>query len=86
MTSPLGPDVLIPISLSAQEAISQPFQFDVHAVCQNGTIDPNALIDQTVCVTLQWIGTPLRYFHGIVQSVSSQGAVRGQSAADTFYA
>ena len=86
MTSPLGGDVLIPISLSANEGISETFEFDVQAVSQNGTIDPNQLIDKTVCVTLQSNGSPLRYFNGIVQSVSSQGAVRGQSAADTFYA
>lgn len=82
MTSPLGPDVLIPISLSAHEAVSQPFQFDVEAVCQQGTIDPNKLLNNPACVTLQAQGSPIRYFHGIVQSVSAGAPIRGQAAAD----
>lgn len=79
MTSPLGPDALIPTFLSAQEGISQTYFFDVHVVSQNGIIDPNKLLNQPVCVTLQSDGLPIRHFHGIVQSVSSHGSVRGQS-------
>ena len=85
MTSPAGADVLIPMSLHALEGLSQPFHFDVEVVSQNGAIDPNQLIDKAACVTLQSNGSPLRYFHGIVRSVASQGAVRGQSATDTYY-
>ena len=81
MTSPLGEDTLIPIALSAQEAISQPFQFEVEAVCQTGIIDPNALLDNPACVILQANGTPVRYFHGIVRSVSAEGPARGQASA-----
>jgi type VI secretion system secreted protein VgrG len=84
MTSPLGQDVLIPISLAAQEAINQPFQFDVVAVCQSGKIDPDSLLNQPACVILQDGGSPVRYFNGIVRSVSAEGPVRGADAADTF--
>ena len=77
MSSPLGDDQLIPISLAAQEAISQPFQFEVEAVSQGGVVDPNSLLNQPCCVTLQADGTPVRYFHGIVRSVSAEGPVRG---------
>lgn len=84
MTSALGADVLIPISLSAHEAISTPFQFNVEAVCQQGTVDPNSLLYQPACVTLQGNGNPIRYFHGIVQSVSAGAPIRGQSGADTY--
>ena len=84
MTSPLGTDVLIPTFLSAQEGISQTYFFDVHVVSQNGAVDPDKLLNQAVCVTLQASGTPVRYFHGIVQTVSSHGTARGQSA-DTYY-
>ena len=74
MTSPLGDDVLIPISLSAQESISQPFQFEVVTVSQNGVIDPNSLLNNPVCVILQdETGSPIRYFHGIVRSVTDEG-------------
>jgi type VI secretion system secreted protein VgrG len=84
MTSPLGADILIPTFLSAQEGISQTYFFDVHVVSQNGAVDPDKLLNQPVCVTLQASGTPVRYFQGIVQTVSSHGMARGQSA-DTYY-
>ncbi len=84
MTSPLGGDNLIPISLTAHEAISQPFQFDVVAVSQTGVIDPNALLNNPACVILQDSGNPVRYFHGIVRSVTSEGTLRSDTAIDAF--
>ena len=84
MSSPLGDDQLIPISLVANEQISQPFTFDVHAVCQQGVVDPNTLLNRPCCITLQNAGTPVRYFHGIVQAISAEGAVRGQAGVDQF--
>ncbi len=84
MTSALGADVMIPIALSAHEAISQPFQFNVEAICQQGTVDPNQLLYQPACVTLQASGSPIRYFHGIVQSVTAGAPVRSASTADTY--
>jgi type VI secretion system secreted protein VgrG len=81
MTSALpGTDTLIPISLSAHEAISRPFQFDVTAVCLRGKIDPNQLLDRPACVILQntWVSRTaeaVRYFHGIVRSVRAEGEV-----------
>ena len=83
MTSPLGADVLIPISLSAHEAISTPFQFSVEAVCQHGTVEPNKLLNQPACVTLQANGAAIRHFHGIVQSVSGSSLHRRQGGGDT---
>ncbi len=81
MTSALGPDVLIPVSLSAHEGINTPFQFDVEVVCQQDSADPNKLLNQPACVTLQTNGNPIRYFHGIVQSVVAGSPIRGQSGA-----
>ena len=88
MTSPLGADALIPTKLVAEEAISQPFRFDITAVSQIGVFDPNKLLNMPVCVTLQdtsgTTATPVRYFHGIVQQVRSEGIVRGATAIDEF--
>ena len=88
MTSPLGDDALIPTKLVAEEAISQPFRFDITAVSQIGVFDPNKLLNMPVCVTLQdtsgTTATPVRYFHGIVQQVRSEGIVRGATAIDEF--
>ncbi len=86
MTSALGDDALIPISLSAREAISELFVFDIRVVCQQGLIDPDRLLNRPACVTLQAGGAPVRYFHGIVQQLRAEGTVRGQTAADQFHA
>ena len=85
LTSPLGADVLIPTVLSARKGLSQTFSFEVLVVSQNGVIDPNKLLNQPACVTLQSDGVPIRSFHGIVQSVSSQGISRGK-ANDEYHA
>ncbi len=81
MSSPLGEDALIPISLVANEQISQPFTFEVRAICQRGLIDSNSLLYQPCCLTLQSNGQAIRYFHGIAQSVSAEGEIRGQGVA-----
>jgi type VI secretion system secreted protein VgrG len=82
MSSPLGGDQLIPISLVANEQISQPFTFDVHVHCQQGVIDSDKLLYQPCCVTLQSNGVAIRYFHGIVQAISAEGSVRGQGVGE----
>jgi hypothetical protein len=74
------------MALVANEQISQPFTFDVYAVCQQGVIDPSARLSQPCCITLQNAQSPVRYFHGIVQAISADGAVRGQAVADQFQA
>jgi type VI secretion system secreted protein VgrG len=84
MTSALPADTLIPVSLSAHEALSTPFQFNVEVVCQQDSADPNKLLNQPACVTLQADGAPIRYFHGIVQTVVSGSPVRGQSGAASY--
>lgn len=85
MTSPLGESALIPISLAAQEGISRPFQFDVQAVSQQGKIAADSLLYQPACVTLHdESASPIRHFHGIIQSVSAEGMVRGESTADAY--
>jgi type VI secretion system secreted protein VgrG len=82
MSSPLGDDTLIPISLAAKEHISEPYTFDVRAVCQQGLVDPDTLLYQPCCITLQSNGEPIRYFHGIVQSISAVGSIRGQDVGE----
>jgi uncharacterized protein involved in type VI secretion and phage assembly len=57
--SPLGDDQLIPIGLVANEQISQPFTFDVCAVCQQAVVDLNACLSQSCCITLQNAGSPV---------------------------
>lgn len=84
MTSPLGEDVLIPISLSAHEFISQPFLFDVNAISQQGRIDADSILYQPACVILQAEGEPIRHFHGIVRSITAEGSTRGETDAGDY--
>ena len=84
MTTPLGPDALIPSGLSAHEAISQPFRFEVEAFSQHGIINPDDLLYQPACVTLQnqeGAGV-VRYFHGIVQAISAEGRTHQHRGSD----
>lgn len=73
MTSPLGQDVLIPVRLSAEEAISGLFSFSVEVVSEQARIDPNRLLNQTVCVILRRPNQPTRYFNGIVRRFAAVG-------------
>jgi type VI secretion system secreted protein VgrG len=84
MMSPLGVDELIPVSLSAQEEISQPFHFEIKAVSQKVVIKPDDLLNQAACVTRQGEGSPVRYVEGIVRSVTDQGIVRGAGRAQDY--
>jgi type VI secretion system secreted protein VgrG len=84
MTSPLGGDTLIPTYVVADEAISRPFRFDITAVCQTGVFDANTVLNQAVCVTLRDANGPIRFFHGIAQSVRADGVLRGATAGDAF--
>ena len=53
MTSPLGPDALIPTGFGLEEALSQPFTGIIDMVSKQATIDPDKLLHQPVCVSLR---------------------------------
>jgi type VI secretion system secreted protein VgrG len=74
MTTPLGPDVLIPVALSAEEAISQPFRIAIDAVSEQRQIDPNTILNYPACVTLTRSDNPTRHFHGIVRRCAAGGS------------
>jgi type VI secretion system secreted protein VgrG len=85
MTTTLGTaDALIPTYLTADEEISQLFSYEILAVSQTGVIDPDKILNTAVCVTLRDANGPVRYFHGIVQAVRSNGVLRGSKTAEDF--
>jgi len=84
MSSPLGSNVLIPVTLTCKEAISEEFEVNITAVCQSGTFDPNKLLNNAACVTLQDAGTPVRYFHGIVRSITAEGTARSADSGEEY--
>ena len=88
MTSPLGPDALIPYEFSAREGINEPFLFEIHAFSQKGIFDPDKLLYQTVCVKIQHQGGAgvVRYFNGIVQSVSAEGGLTEMRGGSDLHA
>jgi type VI secretion system secreted protein VgrG len=71
MTSPLGAGVLQPIALQGEEAISAPFVFHVQMVSTQEGIDPDSILFQAACVTVERKNTDPRHFHGIVRSFSA---------------
>jgi type VI secretion system secreted protein VgrG len=73
MTSPLGQDVLIPVGIAAEEAISNLFAFSVEVVSEQPRIDPNRLLNQAACVILRRPNQPTRYFNGIVRRFAAVG-------------
>ncbi|GBQ67017.1 hypothetical protein AA103196_1574 [Ameyamaea chiangmaiensis NBRC 103196] len=80
LTSPLGddtkpyqPGTLHAVGLRADEQISTPFQMSVDVVSTEGQIAPNALLNQSVTVTVRRKDGTDRYFNGLVRHVSSGG-------------
>lgn len=77
MTSPLGPNVLIPIAARVEEAISRPFLVTVEIVSQSAALDRAGLLGQSVTLLMTreaGDGTPdTRYFNGLVRSFAATG-------------
>ena len=73
MTSPLGPDVLLPTALVADEAISEPFRFVVDLVSERRSIDAEALLNRPACVALSQVSGAVRYFHGVIAEFAPEG-------------
>jgi type VI secretion system secreted protein VgrG len=81
ISTPLGPDILRPVSFHAQEQIGAPFHFAADLVSTERTIEADRLLFQPVCVTVSRENSPDRYFHGIVRAFVAQGEVERQHYA-----
>lgn len=77
LTTSLGAGVLTPVSLSADEAIFQPYSVRVDAVSTNKAIDPQSVVGTPMSVRVQRKGYPARYFHGICSRFAAGGLVEG---------
>ena len=76
MTSPLGDDVLIPVGIAGNEAVSQAFSYHVRIVSERGDIDATQLLSHPGCVILRRDEEVARYFHGIFQEFAADGMPR----------
>ena len=73
LTTPLGDDALVVMSLRGHEAISELFQFEVEAGWQKtDPLDFAALLGQKVTLTIA-LRENKRYFNGIVAGITQEG-------------
>src|SRR6266404_2118953 len=66
LTTPLGPDKLLPVEFSGTEALSQLFAVRLTRLAENATkVEFDKLIGQKIVVEIDMPGYKTRYFHGI---------------------
>jgi type VI secretion system secreted protein VgrG len=71
VTTPLGKDVLLAVSLRGREALSQLFHFELDLLAENGKdVAFDKLLGQKVTAALALPGKPVRHFSGICSRVS----------------
>ncbi len=66
VTTGLGQDVLLLQGLAGQEGVSTPFSYNLDLWSENASLDPQQLLRDPVCVTLELPGTAKRTIHGCV--------------------
>jgi type VI secretion system secreted protein VgrG len=76
MTSPLGPDVLVPVGFELEEGLSKPFAGVVELISTRESIDPDKLLHQPVCVSMNLPGGVSRQVHGLVRHFAATGAMK----------
>lgn len=68
MKTPLGEDVLLLEKFDGKEAVSQPFEFHLHAVSTNKGLDLTALLNQPISISLRLPDLSYRHFSGKCRS------------------
>lgn len=73
ITTPLGPNALLPIAVGAEEAISEPYLVITDMVSPERRLGMDALLHAPVCVTVRRPDWPERHFHGVVRRFVATG-------------
>ncbi|MGH8137961.1 MAG: type VI secretion system Vgr family protein [Steroidobacteraceae bacterium] len=73
LKTPLGKDVLLLRKMSGLEAMSQPFEWDLDLISEDGDIDPDKILGKSVSVDLTLPNGKQRFFHGVVSEFSLGG-------------
>src|SRR5581483_7180778 len=82
LTTPIGPDALLPLAMRCTEELSHLFNFDVDiAVPVERTVSFDQILGRAVTLALQPDGVAVRHFNGIVNRFSE----RGRDARFTYY-
>jgi type VI secretion system secreted protein VgrG len=71
-TTTLGDNVLLPVGLVGEEALSRPFRYTVDFISTNFNISGSSLLGEDITLHLQ-IGETIRHFNGIVSRFSAGG-------------
>lgn len=75
-TTPLGADVLVPLSLEGEEAVSRPFRFVVDFISTDASVAAASLLGKPVTLAMATRGGASRHVHGIVRRFASLGTFR----------
>lgn len=78
VTSHLGPDVLMAVSLASDEAISRPYEIRLSLVSPRPDISADEMLSRGMTVSLQHDGQPMRHFHGIVRAFAWDEHIGGR--------
>jgi type VI secretion system secreted protein VgrG len=73
VTTSLGADVLVLESFEGREAVSEPFEFTLHCLSLDASVDLASLLHTTACVQMQLPDGSDRYIHGHIRR-AIQGA------------
>ena len=75
-TTPLGPNVLVPVSMTGTEGVSRPFLFTVDFVSTDSGISASTLLGKGMTLQLELGSGEYRNIHGLVRRFASVGADR----------
>lgn len=78
MATPLGDDVLIPLSIEGEEAMSHGWKYELRAMSeQRHDLTPKDLIGRPVTFAIVQEDNSLRYFNGYVTEFAAEGRTMG---------
>lgn len=84
LATTLGPDVLTPAWMSADETISRPYSVRVEAVSTDHSIDPQKMLGTAMSLRIKRKDYPARFFHGICNQFSVVGMTEREQCTYTM--
>jgi len=73
LSSPLGADALLVVSMQGHEGVSEPFHFTVEVVSENADVAMEQVVGKPVSLRVQLVDGGHRFFHGIVATFEQAG-------------
>src|SRR4051812_3744032 len=70
LSTPLAKDTLLLETLSAHEAVSEPFELTLDLLSSDPKVDPDALLRKPVTITVDLEDGKQRFFHGFVRRLT----------------